>query len=118
MITERRNYPRNEVIINVDIQVLGGQVYEGCARNVSMGGISVDLYGEAPPGAEAKAEIKFIIWTGDERIYRDLLGKIIRSSAGSVALIFDDEPEKTKKTIKEVMYYQQFERRKKPRPRN
>jgi len=118
MITERRSYPRNEVIINVDVQVLGGQVYEGCARNISMGGISVDLYGEAPPGAEAKAEIKFIIWTGDEKIYRDLLGKIIRASAGSVALVFDDEPEKTKKTIKEVMYYQQFERRKKPRLRN
>ncbi|MEE8428611.1 MAG: PilZ domain-containing protein [Gammaproteobacteria bacterium] len=118
MLTERRSYPRNEVIINVDVQVLGGRVYEGCARNVSMGGISVDLYGDPPPNVAAKAEIKFIIWTGDEKIYRDLLGNIIRSSEGSVALVFDDESEKTKKTIKEVMYYQQFERRKKPRPRN
>ena len=76
MEIERRSYPRNEVIINIDVQVQGGLVYEGCARNISMGGISVDLYGDSPPGTDGKAEIKFIIWTGDEKIYRDLLGKI------------------------------------------
>jgi len=114
---ERRRYPRNEVIVNVDIVILGGPSYEGCARNISQGGISVDIFGEDPPGDGAKAKINFIIWTGDEKIYRDLAGKVVRSNPSSVALVFDDDPQLTEKIIKEVLYYQQFERRKKPRPR-
>ena len=118
MLAERRIYPRDQVIINVDIQILGGPVYEGSARDVSQGGLCVDLYGDKPPSVNAKVKVNFVIWTGDENIYRGLSGKIIRASSGSVALVFDDEPERTEKIVKEVLYYQQFERRKKARPRN
>ena len=118
MVMERRRFPRTPVIINVDIHILGGPVFKGCSRDISHGGVSVDLYGGEPPAIHAKARIEFIIWSGTENIQRRLEGRIVRSSSAAAALQFIDEPGRTKIIIDEILHYRQFERRTKPRPRH
>ena len=117
MVMERRKTLRSRVIINVDVRVLAGATYYGCARDISYGGVCIDIYGDTPPSVGAKAELTFIIWTGTENIQREMKGVLVRASPASLALAFADDGEDATKLVDEVLDYQQFERRTQPRKR-
>ncbi|RMG31297.1 MAG: PilZ domain-containing protein [Gammaproteobacteria bacterium] len=106
---ERRRHPRFPVSIRVDL-MLPERVHYGVSRDLSPGGIFIELPAREVRQLPDLVRLNVRIWTGQVHLSRQLRARVVRRMPDGVALRFPDGDLLTRAAADEVLFYLGVER--------
>lgn len=99
---DQRWSTRTPVAMDVDL-LYNGQEVACKTRNVSLGGVFLDMVSSAPP--DALVELVFKLGVGERRTKHKMKAKVIHAEADGVGLMFRDFDAASFRALQEVVRY-------------
>lgn len=112
---ERRQSKRKQIEVDIEIAQPGFQRCYGFAGNISRKGVSVHLWKGELPNRKRAVILNFKVWTGKETLYRKIYARVAHADRQVVGLEFTEHDFVAEAIIRDLMFYQQRERRQRAR---